>query len=349
MTDLTKGKGRKQCPQCEKYVGVRTHQCDCGHNFPGKDGTPTEPKGIVTYSEPGRGRKQCVECKQYVGAKVGACACGGSGFTKKEPGGPKGVVAHDVGGKGYKECAGCHKFIAILFPQCVCGSTTFVRKAVEPIQREIKVFNEPGTGRKECPKCHKYIGGVCKTCVCGNTEFEKKSAVKTYDEAGPRRKQCPKCSEFVGMNTMECVCGHEWDEVPDEKAKPHNRYANPDRVEIEAYSHAERCPVCRGGNMVILAPRGDSPPLSSYDAASVQKWANKVMAAGHAESKHYSPNALRAFLRSKLGMGTTEYNKAVGHLDNWASSVGENESDKDDELPVDVADFAADMLALAGE
>jgi hypothetical protein len=27
------GRGRKQCVQCKKYVGVRTHICECGHEF----------------------------------------------------------------------------------------------------------------------------------------------------------------------------------------------------------------------------------------------------------------------------------------------------------------------------
>lgn len=27
------GRGRKQCPACHNYVGVRTRQCDCGHEF----------------------------------------------------------------------------------------------------------------------------------------------------------------------------------------------------------------------------------------------------------------------------------------------------------------------------
>ena len=27
------GKGRKQCPSCKKYVGVRTLTCDCSHEF----------------------------------------------------------------------------------------------------------------------------------------------------------------------------------------------------------------------------------------------------------------------------------------------------------------------------
>lgn len=27
------GRGKKQCPDCEVYVGVRTYHCECGHQF----------------------------------------------------------------------------------------------------------------------------------------------------------------------------------------------------------------------------------------------------------------------------------------------------------------------------
>jgi hypothetical protein len=31
--DNNPGRGKKQCPDCEMYVGIRTYQCDCGHKF----------------------------------------------------------------------------------------------------------------------------------------------------------------------------------------------------------------------------------------------------------------------------------------------------------------------------
>jgi len=30
------GRGKKQCPNCENYVGVRTYQCACGYEFVAK-------------------------------------------------------------------------------------------------------------------------------------------------------------------------------------------------------------------------------------------------------------------------------------------------------------------------
>ena len=31
------GRGRKQCPDCQVYVGVRTQECECGHEFVAED------------------------------------------------------------------------------------------------------------------------------------------------------------------------------------------------------------------------------------------------------------------------------------------------------------------------
>ena len=31
------GRGRKQCPECQVYVGVRTQECECGHEFVPED------------------------------------------------------------------------------------------------------------------------------------------------------------------------------------------------------------------------------------------------------------------------------------------------------------------------
>lgn len=36
------GRGRKQCPSCEKYVGVRTKNCSCGHSFLRKKTAPVK-------------------------------------------------------------------------------------------------------------------------------------------------------------------------------------------------------------------------------------------------------------------------------------------------------------------
>lgn len=39
------GRGRKQCPSCKQYVGVRTKQCACKHSFERKKGRRVEVEG----------------------------------------------------------------------------------------------------------------------------------------------------------------------------------------------------------------------------------------------------------------------------------------------------------------
>jgi len=71
------GRGRKQCPACQKYVGVRNAKCVCGHDFHAERPAETEEaEEINTYEEAGRGRKQCPACEKYVGARNAKCACG---------------------------------------------------------------------------------------------------------------------------------------------------------------------------------------------------------------------------------------------------------------------------------
>ena len=38
------GRGRKECPTCLFYVGVRTKVCNCGHNFLSKGASPKQTK-----------------------------------------------------------------------------------------------------------------------------------------------------------------------------------------------------------------------------------------------------------------------------------------------------------------
>jgi hypothetical protein len=37
------GRGKKQCPKCERYLGVRSAKCDCGYEFPRKEKGTGEP------------------------------------------------------------------------------------------------------------------------------------------------------------------------------------------------------------------------------------------------------------------------------------------------------------------
>ena len=50
-TKKTGKQGKKQCPKCSKLVGVRTHQCKCGHKFQmAKKKTQTKKKTATTKS-----------------------------------------------------------------------------------------------------------------------------------------------------------------------------------------------------------------------------------------------------------------------------------------------------------
>ena len=69
------GRGRKQCPKCNTYVGVRNAKCVCGHDFKENDGDEPEAE-VNTYTEAGRGRKQCPKCNTYVGVRNAKCVCG---------------------------------------------------------------------------------------------------------------------------------------------------------------------------------------------------------------------------------------------------------------------------------
>lgn len=75
------GRGRKQCPQCQTYQGVRTRTCACGFSFNGK--LPEAPKSGH------KGKKQCPQCQAYQGVRTQICACGwafdGSQPVAKDP------------------------------------------------------------------------------------------------------------------------------------------------------------------------------------------------------------------------------------------------------------------------
>ena len=89
------GRGRKQCPSCKKFVGVRNAICACGNDFNVNPSvskkSADEDKDIPTYDEGGRGRKECPSCKKFIGVRNLVCICGHE-FKKKETPVPKPVV-----------------------------------------------------------------------------------------------------------------------------------------------------------------------------------------------------------------------------------------------------------------
>jgi len=79
------GRGRKQCPNCEKYISARMHKCPkCEHRFlrtkkttkKGERTMAKTKKKVTPKGTAGKGRKQCPQCEKYVGARASKCDCG---------------------------------------------------------------------------------------------------------------------------------------------------------------------------------------------------------------------------------------------------------------------------------
>lgn len=287
---------------------VTTPKGERGKGRPSTTKPPVAPKPIKVFDEGGPGRKPCHKCGKFYGVRVGACPACGATYVK-QPKAPKPKVerkrkaikdypVHDEGGKGRKECPGCHKFYFARLPKCPACDTEYVKP--EP---EIKTYDGPGRLRKQCPECHKYLGYKAPECVCGH-DFSAddpqdvpspsdKPNITTYDEDGPRRKQCPECEFFVGYSVETCVCGHEFPKQEVGVAKA-DCWSTPTNTDIEASHSLHRCGC---DNMLIYTPQGSSPAkLDAADEESVAAWHDKVMEAGHAKGRHYSPAALRYFL-----------------------------------------------------
>lgn len=120
--DQEAGRGRKQCPGCSAYVGVRTRSCPtCNHQFmQGEAATPvaSEPQ---YYDGPGRGRKQCPKCTKYVGGRLTACYCGHA-FAEGDAQADV-IKTYDEAGRGRKQCPKCTKFVGARNEVCACGHT----------------------------------------------------------------------------------------------------------------------------------------------------------------------------------------------------------------------------------
>ena len=76
------GKGRRQCPACQRYTGIRSVTCECGHTFTATDRKEAVKKVVVEtpsvkmFDEPGPGRRQCPACQRYTGIRSALCGCG---------------------------------------------------------------------------------------------------------------------------------------------------------------------------------------------------------------------------------------------------------------------------------
>lgn len=74
--DKGPGKGRKACPKCGTYVGLRTQLCPkCEHEFVAgaAERAKCKPAPKEVEQKPGKGRKQCPSCKLFVGLRTQNC------------------------------------------------------------------------------------------------------------------------------------------------------------------------------------------------------------------------------------------------------------------------------------
>jgi len=87
------GRGRKKCPNCNNYIGVRNRKCcHCDHEFaspsPKKVASSSlslktsSSKKIIVYSSPGPKRKKCPDCERFLRCNATECICGHQ-FTPK--------------------------------------------------------------------------------------------------------------------------------------------------------------------------------------------------------------------------------------------------------------------------
>ncbi|MCK9459504.1 MAG: hypothetical protein M0R80_07690 [Proteobacteria bacterium] len=97
-----------------------------------------------------------------------------------------------------------------------------------------------------------------------------------------------------------------------EPAKPKSRWDIPILCDVEASQSMQMCG-CRCIN--IMAPAGDCPAkLLGTEQETVIIWAEKVIQAGHAKGLHFSPSALKYFVRQFYDLDSEEHRLAVSHI-----------------------------------
>lgn len=310
---------------------------------------------MKTFKDAGKGRKQCPNCKIYIAARTGVCPDCDYELTEGAKAAQAAVQekandlqkrqseVHDTGGRGRRQCHGCKKYYGVRLKVCPgCGVAAVKVDKVA----EITVYDEPGKRRKQCPDCNKYVGFRAEECVCGHI-FEAEAvkeeipSITTYEEGGSHRKECP-CGKFVNKKNMECVCGHKFEEAPVSSVTNYK----PSEMEIEASRAKQRCGC---SCLLILAPAGACPvKLTSTDPDHVADWANNVISTGHQQGKHFSPSAIRYYVRTFYDMGSPEYDEVINVLALEAplDDYGDSDGDSDDEF-VDEDGELADVDELA--
>lgn len=203
---LNPGPGKKQCKNCQKYIGVRSETCPlCNFNFTSKEKTEighskVEKTEIFTkkFDGPGKGRKECSKCHSFVGARTVECECGYN-FESK-------ILSKEVSKK--------LPFIEEKPNKGIIGLIAEVKEKQEKEEKKQKEkerglvrFLTPGQGKKSCPSCVLrgdklcYIPVATRVCDCGYV-FEKKEKSEPFKREERKEDQFYKGIYAFGNQTF---------------------------------------------------------------------------------------------------------------------------------------------------
>lgn len=223
-------RGKKNCPNCNTEIGVRTQLCECGYHYPSNEVRKDllegkKKKQVASHSSTKRGMKKCVNCGIEVGYRTQLCECGYHYLSEKirkdllEEKNKKQVANPSSTRKGIKKCVNCDAEIGVRTYLCKCGwhypSGKIRKDLLEEREKKAAKVGTRKPGVKTCVNCSKEIGIRTHLCSCGwhypsgelrkdLLEEKKTKKNKTYDTEGPGRKRCPECSLIVGGTTKIC-------------------------------------------------------------------------------------------------------------------------------------------------
>lgn len=167
------GRGKKQCPQCKKYVGGILKTCNlCEFNFENKV-FEEKVNDIKTFDTPGKGRKPCQQCKKFVGVRSNKCECGFDFTSVPKTETKKPIILS----------AKSNPVISPVRPPSFLSLVNKVASKLdsksEEKDKKLTKFLKTGQGRKTCPDCKSIIPVATRTCDCGFF-FEKKEKSESW-------------------------------------------------------------------------------------------------------------------------------------------------------------------------
>lgn len=134
------------------------------------------------------------------------------------------------------------------------------------------------------------------------------------------------------------------DPVPAKKSEPKVSTDEP-KVSVEIQRRRMASGSCGCGHLNIVAPAWACPvKLTGTDRETVAVWAGKVVDAGHKIARHYSPTALKYYVRHFYDLESEDWRTVVGHLasisDMGTVPCQTGDYDEDEEFEEDTHDEA---------